>query len=569
MRIRELIIRLGVEADLKSIDIAEAKMQDLKSAAGDLGNMLKRTMFVVGALGAAFAANALEVGTFAEEVERSSDAFGMSVEKYQEMRFAFQSLGASSDDLADALSTMAERVVKAGDGSKEARKEFEKMGLNWRELRHQKPHEILEKWMEAASATKDINASVASGVALLGDDLGRRIAKGLRTAGNGFNDYAKIMRDLGPFSKKQLDDGVKFQMQMRVLGATFTKIRRQVGFALMPAFSKLADYVLAKVANRAGDIKDALEKMGIIGGRVVDDLIYAFEWLDNEVQTRFGSWPALFGKIGQALATAFMLLLGARVAVVIRAITLAFSALSIPVAIAAAKVALIAAAVAMTILVFESLYVWVKNGNSVMGDLFDMMKDKGGFVGWLAEQLFDLKEEFASFLEEAEAFWQKHGPEIKKTLKSIAGLMAGAMLTAVVEFTRVAVGGFRLLIYTIDTLLESFGSLQAVLRMVMPTLAFAIDAKATYDGERPVTGSPSAPAMLGSNNLQMARAGNGKGNTNNTSTNTFDAQFGDIIVNAGDGQSTPETGRVIKQNVTDALAGWKNSWGNALSAGEV
>lgn len=435
MTIRELIVSLGIKIDEKGLAKFEAAIGGLKQSVGELiGFIAKLGAAYVGAAGFLGALSA-QSADFAEEVLRSADAFGITVEKYQELRFAFQALGASTDDLADAMGTLTDRAVDAMEGGKTYRKEFERIGIAVDDLRGKDPAQLLMMWTEAASNATDETQAITSAVRLLGDDLGRRIARGLRTSGSNFIEYIRIINEVGGvFDRELLQKGKDAQIQFRTLGGVFQMLKRRIGLELAPIFGELAQKITDTFLNNQDALEDFIRRLKEGVQREMERVLYWAGRVDAVVQRQWGSWGALFADIATAIGVAIATMFGAKVLAVIASLATVIGALSLPLIIVAAKVAAVAAAIGALVLIFEDLWFYVNGGNSLIGKMIDKYKDAGGVLGFFAEVLEITGENFASLIEEAKAFWQENGPAIVAIGKFIAQVLGGLVIAAILAF---------------------------------------------------------------------------------------------------------------------------------------
>lgn len=436
MTIRELIVSLGIKVDEKGLKAFEQAIGGLKQSVGELiGFVAKLGAAYVGAAGFLGALSA-QSADFAEEVLRSADAFGITVEKYQELRFAFQALGASTDDLADAMGTLTDRAVDAMEGGKTYRKEFERIGIAVDDLKGKDPAQLLMMWTEAASNATDETQAITSAVRLLGDDLGRRIARGLRTSGSNFIDYIRIINEVGGvFDRELLEKGKDAQIQFRMLGGVFQMLKRRIGLELAPIFGELAQKITDTFLDNQDALEDFIRRLKEGVQREMERVLYWADRVDAVVQRQWGSWGALFADIATAIGVAIATMFGAKVLAVIASLATVIGALSLPLIIVAAKVAAVAAVIGALVLIFEDLWFYVNGGNSLIGKMIDKYKDAGGVLGFFATLLELTGKNFALLIEEAKVFWQENGPAIITIGKFIArvlgGLLVGALLATV------------------------------------------------------------------------------------------------------------------------------------------
>jgi hypothetical protein len=390
-----------------------------------------------GILGA-LAANSAAAANFAEQVLRTSAAFGIATSKYQEQLFAMQALGASADDLADMYSTLSERAVQAQEGSKTYTREFKRMGISIAELKGKKPGELFDLYIQRAGAMTDVTQRAAAAAALLGDDLGRRVAAGLSHAGSSFHDYVRILRAAGGvFPEAALEQAQKAQLQFRLLGATFMVLRRRVGLELAPVFGRFATKVTRLVAENIDVVNEFIDRLKMGVERELLRLELIVTRLDAVVQNRFGGWINLAEGLGVALGGVVAAVTGFKIAAVFSALVPLFTALTVPIAIAAAKIIILAAVIGALGLIFEDLWVDAQGGDSLIGKLIERFRALGGILGdsvaWVLEMV---RANFGSLLEEASSLGDELSVAVIPILKFLGNVLlalAGGAFISIVN----------------------------------------------------------------------------------------------------------------------------------------
>lgn len=376
--LRELVVRFRLKADTKALDGFEKKMNKAVSAAQDLvgfGATLAATYTGI-AGGLAFAATS--AADFAEETIRSAHAFGMSTSRVQELSFAYQALGASQDDLADTLGTLTDRATDAIEGSKTYRKEFKRIGVSIDELKGKNPGELFDLYVRGVSNATDVNAALTASVRLLGDDLGRRISKGIRTAGSSFQDYIAIVRAAdGVFSEEMLEKAQDAQIQFRLLGAVFQMLRRRIGLELAPVFGDFAAKIIKWFSKNSDSVDDFVNRL-VNGVQRELGRIGIFARRTNDVVQRvFGGWTNLAEGLAIAMAGVVTAIGGQKVLAAVDAFATALKALTIPAATTGALFAILALWVGALFLIFEDLFVEINGGDSLIGKLIARFEKLG------------------------------------------------------------------------------------------------------------------------------------------------------------------------------------------------
>ncbi len=132
-----------------------------------------------------------------EDVARTAESLGTGVEQIQELNFTFRQFGLESNDVSDALSTIADRALDAVGGAKSMQEDFALAGISIDDLRGKKPDELFELIADRVSKIDDPTKRSAFAVRTFGDDLGRKLLPLLLSGAEGLDDMRTQARDLG------------------------------------------------------------------------------------------------------------------------------------------------------------------------------------------------------------------------------------------------------------------------------------------------------------------------------------------------------------------------------------
>lgn len=461
--LRELVVRFRLKADTKAIKDFEGKLKDVGAAASDLVGYAAKLAGGYAALGGVLAHTAAGAADFAEETIRTASAFDMSTGRVQELSFAFQALGASQDDMADMFSTLAERSTLAIEGSKEMRKNFARIGISVDELRGKNVSELFDMYIDGASNATDTNQALTASAGLLGDDLGRRVAKGLRTAGSSFQDYITILRKTGGvFPEGMLEQAQKAQIQFRLLGATFSVLRKRIGLQLAPVFGDFAEKIVHWFSKNTEAVDIFVERL--INGvqRELGRLVLVARSADRFVSKVFGGWIHLAEGLAVASAAVVTAVGGQKVISVFSAIQAAVAAMTGPLAALAGAAGLIALVVGGLVLVFDDLLVYMEGGDSLIGRLierFGTLGPLGEFIAWVLEATAT---NFVDLVHEAGALFEELSPLIT-VFKALGSLIITVIGTWLVGAFNIAIGMIRGVVLVVRILSEmvkvAFGGL--------------------------------------------------------------------------------------------------------------
>lgn len=204
--------------------------------------------------GAALAALTVSSVRAVRDQQRLADGLGETLQTVQELDYTFRALGADENDLADALSTIADRAEDAKGGMQSFIDDFKLIGIAVDDLRGKSPAELFDLLIEKSGQTTDANKRVTASVRLFGDDLGRRLIPLMAEGSTGLARFRAQARDLGvvmtdDVGKAALDAAYGLDRLQTRVGA----IVRSLGLRLIPTTQ-----AFTREGNRLLDIAQPL-----------------------------------------------------------------------------------------------------------------------------------------------------------------------------------------------------------------------------------------------------------------------------------------------------------------------
>jgi hypothetical protein len=234
---------------------------------------------------AAIANGAQRVTRELEEVRRTARSLGEDAQSIQELNFVFREFGLESNDVSDALNTLADRSQDAKDGMQSFVDDFRLVGIEVEDLRGKRPAELFELFVDRLSKVEDPTRRNAAAVRIFGDDLGRRLLPFLIDGAEGFDRLRQKAHEAGAvLGDEAIDDAADaadaFRELRNVFDAAFTRaIAENAG-----QFEDLADTI------NSPRVRDGIS--GLVSG-----LSSIAGWLVNIV--------SFAGQAGTALGEAF------------------------------------------------------------------------------------------------------------------------------------------------------------------------------------------------------------------------------------------------------------------------
>ena len=219
---------------------------------------------------AATAATALvkKFSDTASEISDASKRVGMSAEEYQKWAYAAKLSGVEMSTLETLMKKQQTAFADARGGSKKLQDSYKRLGIDISKVGSSS--EAFELVMERLADMED--ATLRNELA--NDLFGKSYADLLPLLEEG-SDGIRSLKDeaveLGAvISNDNVEAGDKFGDTMDKLNAIFTGIVNEVAIALLPAFQKLADWVIANKDKIKEFAENALTKLGDVLGKVAD-----------------------------------------------------------------------------------------------------------------------------------------------------------------------------------------------------------------------------------------------------------------------------------------------------------
>ncbi|MGD9879030.1 MAG: phage tail tape measure protein [Hyphomicrobiaceae bacterium] len=271
-KIDDLYVAAGV--DTKTLDAGlrefERKTQtSMQKAAGsfkavdDSVGKLERNLFSLRNL--AIAGVVVGIGSMvaralnaADAIQDMSEAAGLSVERFQELRFAADRSGVSQDQFAAATQRLARVVGEASQGKKEQVEALARLGVSYTDAAgNMRPMDDILNDVIRSLGRYDSQAEAAAAASkVLGEEAGSKMAAFARQGEEAIEGLTQRARDLGiVMSEEMIADAAEARKELETLGAV-------VDAQLTTAFASLSKEIagaarfLAEFIASAKRLKD-------------------------------------------------------------------------------------------------------------------------------------------------------------------------------------------------------------------------------------------------------------------------------------------------------------------------
>lgn len=194
-----------LELDANSVkmirELQKAQKQTKRSATQmkrDMANAFKGMAVAATAFGASLAAlTKVSVG-YGDKIAKTADKLGVGIEALQELRYAAERAGVSSNTLDMALQRFGRRAAQAAKGGGEAKDVLKQLGISTVDANGslRSIEDMLGEVADGFMNTKDANERLLIAMKLF-DSEGVALVNMLKNGSSGLNDMRQQARDLG------------------------------------------------------------------------------------------------------------------------------------------------------------------------------------------------------------------------------------------------------------------------------------------------------------------------------------------------------------------------------------
>jgi hypothetical protein len=376
--IRELFVRLGVDADTEEVESFSSKLASTKTqmkAAVAAGGAV---VAAIGGVTAAAAGAAFEVAQYSRRLLKNAEIAQTSVEDYQVLVGALEEQGVEADVAKDSINELSVRMQEAANGAGPAAGKFEELGVSIK---------------NADGSLRDANDVFRESIRKLGqiENKSKRAALAEKIFGGEFQklnpiisegvdsieEYREKAESFGLLlSEETAQQAKEFRNELGFLRKVFMAIVRELGAEVIPVFDKVVQAVKAWVKANRDVISTGIDKFAFALGEMFDFLLASLAPFDGVLELFVDNMQKVAAVMGGVLLTA----LGAAAYMLVTTwIPAAWSAV-------APFLPLIAAAAAASVVVWELINVFYEGESALLGwlDQFEALQPA---VAWIRDNL--------------------------------------------------------------------------------------------------------------------------------------------------------------------------------------
>lgn len=406
--ITELLGYIGLDTDDKSFDEAQQQVAGIHK--GMLG-----VIAVAGAMAAAVAGAAVAlVNDFTEtavEADTLAKRVGVTTQELQKLSYAASAFGVEQDALVDGLKELSLRTdefVKTGEGS--GKESFQRLGLGAKQLGKYTNDTagLFDLLLTKLRGVQDAAARQRLADELFGGTAAEQFIPMLTASAESIDALKQEAVDLGiVMSDESVKAAKAYSLEMKRVQGVFTGIKNQIASAVLPIILELTksfrEFLTSNTKLVVAGLTAAFQSLAFALKAVGIAALFALPYL-----------------IGSAAISGYRAAIGAIALMRGGFIALRTSAIAAWAA-AYAGPALVGAAIAGLVLVFQDIYTYLNGGKSVTGLIVDKFSEAADSV---KKKWQDLKVWFKGLFDELAGYLQNLLPDWLRNFL-IEGKMTG------------------------------------------------------------------------------------------------------------------------------------------------
>lgn len=373
--LKELFLKLGLDADASSFASAQVAVDALEHA----GHALVHAFESVGE-----ALLGVVEGTAhqAHEFELLSQKTGESVEKIQEWDSIAKKSGTTVDAMAHAMGILGRNMLAASKGGKEQVEGFHDMGISMAEIKDKSPDEVLRIIADRFDAMEPGFGRNAKLMKVMGRGAAEMIpaliggSKRLNSIAESAHIFGKVM------DEETIAAGVDLYQTMQSISGIVPALTKVLAGPLLKPLAEIAHAFLDWAKANAAVIRTRIQTFALVLAGAIRTLAHWIPRLSKAVEVLVASLKLLAMVVGSFLIAKFVLFNALLLEQVVffalnSAAAIAYGAVMVWTALKAAAAWLVASAplllvtglLVLAALAAEDLYVFLKGGDSVIGEL--------------------------------------------------------------------------------------------------------------------------------------------------------------------------------------------------------
>lgn len=206
---------------------------------GEVGRFGRRTALVGAGAAVGIFGIANSTATLGDQVAKTGDKIGIALGPFQELRYAAERSGVSTEKFDSSLERFVKRMGEATQGTGAARKAYEELGLSAEDLAKLTPEKSLEVVADRLSSVENQSQRVAIAAQLFGRE-GVAMVNMMKDGSAGLQALRKDARATGyVLSEQAARDAEAFKDAMLDAQLGMAGMKNTIGAELMPAITDM------------------------------------------------------------------------------------------------------------------------------------------------------------------------------------------------------------------------------------------------------------------------------------------------------------------------------------------
>jgi len=302
--IEELAVKLGIDADFGAFERAEKSLNGLRVGLGAIAA-------IGAAVGTALAAIVETTARTAVEAFRTSQKIGTTAEAYQELKYAGDLVGVSSEEIITSLGRLARSAFEAAHDGVQAAFAYRQLGVGVYKAEGglKTSDELLEDVASRFATMPDGIRKTALAQQLFGRG-GKALIPLLNKGRDGIDELRQEAHKYGVvLDQETIEASLRWEEQQKHLKAAVLGLRNALGSAFIKRVTDVTDKIADWIASNRELISSGI--MSFLDGVVA--LLKPIAIALDELFVKTGAWKAMLIAVGVIFATAnlWLIFLGA------------------------------------------------------------------------------------------------------------------------------------------------------------------------------------------------------------------------------------------------------------------
>lgn len=236
---------------------------------GKFGNMTsevsrfgRKALMVTGGAAAGIFGVANSTASLGDEVAKTGDKIGIALGPFQELRYAAERSGVSTQKFDSSLERFVKRMGEATQGTGAARKAYDELGLSAEDLSKMTPEDSLAVVADRLSSVENQSQRVALAAQLFGRE-GVAMVNMMKDGSAGLQALRRDARATGyVLSEKAARDAETFKDAMLDAQLGMAGMKNTIGAELMPAVTDLMGELSSWMSENRDQVKAFAREFG-------------------------------------------------------------------------------------------------------------------------------------------------------------------------------------------------------------------------------------------------------------------------------------------------------------------